>query len=107
MATDSVDFELRWAELIAKCWADDALRARLVAHPVDVLKEHGIVVPPGVRLAVYENTDTLTNLVIPTKPEPVEVTRHQLNSANIPFAARDAARCEGAGRSNFTGGCRF
>ncbi|MDJ0837311.1 MAG: hypothetical protein QNK37_12395 [Acidobacteriota bacterium] len=32
----------KYAEVIAHAWADDAFKTRLMAHPRDVLDEHGI-----------------------------------------------------------------
>ena len=33
------------AQLFAACWKDEALKARLMADPKAVLKEHGLDVP--------------------------------------------------------------
>lgn len=55
-------------DLFAACWKDDALKARLMNAPRDVLAERGISIPDGVTVNVVENTDNALNLVIPRTP---------------------------------------
>ncbi|MCX5816090.1 MAG: nitrile hydratase subunit alpha [Proteobacteria bacterium] len=58
----------QWAKLIAKAWADEDFKARLVADPVAVLRAEGIDVPDGKKLKVVEDTEDTSYIVIPVKP---------------------------------------
>ena len=57
-------------ELVAKAWADENFKKRLMADPIPVLKEHGFPLPPpGVQVKVVENTDTVRYLLLPNRPK--------------------------------------
>ncbi len=56
-------------QLIAKCWADEAFKQKLLADPAAALKAEGIEVPPGVTVRAVENTAQQFTLVIPPKPD--------------------------------------
>src|SRR5687767_1562536 len=58
----------RMSQLIAKCWADEGFRKKLVADPAATLKAEGAVLPAGLSIKVVENTDKVFHLVIPAKP---------------------------------------
>jgi len=55
-------------QLIAKCWADEDFKAKLLADPAAVLSAEGAEVPEGVTIKAVENTDTVFHLVIPAAP---------------------------------------
>ena len=55
-------------QIIAKCWADDAFKAKLLADPAATLKAEGAEVPAGLTVKAVENTDQVFHLVIPAKP---------------------------------------
>ena len=55
-------------QLIAKCWADEAFKAKLLADPMATLTAEGAEVPEGVSIKAVENTDTVFHLVIPAAP---------------------------------------
>jgi len=55
-------------QIIAKCWADEAFKLRLLADPAGTLKQEGVEPPSGVSIQVLENTDTQICLVIPQRP---------------------------------------
>ena len=55
-------------QIIAKCWADEHFKQRLLADPAETLKQEGIKVPAGVMVKVVENTAQVVNLVIPQRP---------------------------------------
>jgi hypothetical protein len=76
-----LDLENAWAQLVAKAWADPALKSKLLADPVAALKEIGVIVPPGITVKVAQNTDKVINLVLPVKPEPEELTEDELRQA--------------------------
>jgi hypothetical protein len=56
------------SQLIAKCWADEGYKQRLLADPASTLKAGGVEVPRGLSVKAVENTDTVVHLVIPAKP---------------------------------------
>lgn len=66
-------------QIVAKCWADDAYKARLLAEPEKVLAEEGLSLPAGVRCQVVENTPVVLHLVLPAKPAEGELTDESLN----------------------------
>ncbi|TWB70663.1 putative ribosomally synthesized peptide [Nitrospirillum amazonense] len=57
-----------YGKVIAKAWADAAFKARLLADPAGTLAAEGVAVPPGVRLTLVEDTDTVQTLVLPPRP---------------------------------------
>jgi hypothetical protein len=62
------DYYKQYQQLIAKCWADEAFKQRLLADPAGMLKAAGIEVPASVRVQVVENTPQEVTLVIPVRP---------------------------------------
>ena len=56
------------SQLVAKCWADEAFKQKLLTDPVATLKAEGIELPAGLDVKVFENTDQVFHLVIPAKP---------------------------------------
>ncbi len=55
-------------QIIAKSWADDGFKQRLLKDPAAVLKEEGVHIPQGLDLRVVENTDSVFYLVLPKPP---------------------------------------
>jgi len=62
------DQSKQYQQLIAKCWADESFKQRILADPAETLKAEGIEVPEGVRMQVVENTAQVFTLVIPARP---------------------------------------
>ncbi|MBP2638070.1 MAG: hypothetical protein H6Q72_3977 [Firmicutes bacterium] len=56
----------KWGQIVAKCWADEAFKARFKAEPAAVFKEYGLEVPRG--LKVVENSPEVSYIVLPAKP---------------------------------------
>ena len=56
------------ANLYAACWKDEALKARLMADPKAVLKEHGLDVPDNLDVKVVENADDCVHITLPAPP---------------------------------------
>ncbi|MBF0304578.1 MAG: NHLP leader peptide family RiPP precursor [Alphaproteobacteria bacterium] len=54
--------------IIAKAWADEAFKAKLIADPAATLLAEGIAVPANITLKVVENTDTVLHIVLPPRP---------------------------------------
>ena len=57
-----------WGQLIAKCWADDSFKQKLLADPEAVLKAAGVEWPAGNSVRVLANDDKVFHLVIPAEP---------------------------------------
>jgi hypothetical protein len=62
------EFRKLWQQIVAKAWADQGFRKRLVTNTSDVLKEHGLAVPPGMQLRVVADTGNLRHLILPPSP---------------------------------------
>jgi hypothetical protein len=58
----------KMVQLIAKCWADEGFKHKLLADPTATLKAEGVELPAGLSIKVVENTDKVFHLVIPAKP---------------------------------------
>jgi hypothetical protein len=60
-----------WGQLMARAWADEAFKERLVADPAGVLREHGYELPPGtnVRLQVVASDAQVQYLYLPCEGE--------------------------------------
>jgi len=56
------------AELFTACWKDEALKARFMADPKAVLKEHGMDVPEGIDVKVVQNADDCVHITLPAPP---------------------------------------
>ena len=56
------------AQLIAKAWADDNFKKKLLSDPAAVLKAEGMELPAGMGIRAVEDTQTMHHLVIPAKP---------------------------------------
>jgi hypothetical protein len=67
-----VEHQKKWAVCVAKAWADEDYKQRLMSDTAAVLKEEGFVVPEGMRIKVVENTRDLLHMVIPAKPDSAE-----------------------------------
>ena len=59
----------QWARIVAKAWADEDYKQRLMSNPAAVLLEEGMEMPEGVELKIVEATDKLAWMVLPPKPE--------------------------------------
>jgi Nitrile hydratase, alpha chain len=58
------------SQLIAKCWADEGFKHKLLADPAATLKTEGVEVPAGlsIKVLVLENDAKVFHLIIPAKP---------------------------------------
>ena len=65
-------------KLIAKAWADEEFRARLLANPAAVLAEVGVNVPRGVSVVVLEDTRDKAHFVIPARPSSKDLYEQDL-----------------------------
>ena len=56
------------AQLFTACWKDEALKARFMADPKSVLREHGLDVPDEIDVKVVENADDCVHITLPATP---------------------------------------
>ena len=77
------------AQLFAACWKDEALKARFMADPKAVLKEHGLDVPDGMDVKVVENADDCVHITLPAPP----AGDHDLSDSELGNAAGGPCFC--------------
>jgi hypothetical protein len=58
-----------WNRIVAKAWADEAFKKKLLADPAAVMREEGMDVREGIRISVVENSARHAWLVLPRQPE--------------------------------------
>jgi len=80
-ATPQGDFNKLWSQLVAKAWADEKLRERLLSDPMTVMEEHGLRIPPGIQVKIVQNTTGVIHLPLPPKPTPAEISEEDLSQA--------------------------
>ena len=68
MGNESEEQGKKMSQLIAKCWADEGFKQKLLADPAATLKAEGVDLPDGLTVKALENTDSVFHLVIPAKP---------------------------------------
>lgn len=61
----------RMAKIVAKAWADDDYKQRLLGDPAAVLREEGADVPEGVTFKALEAQPNENWLILPPKPADV------------------------------------
>ncbi|MBK5970282.1 MULTISPECIES: NHLP leader peptide family RiPP precursor [Thiorhodovibrio] len=85
------DQSRQYQQLIAKCWADEAFKQRLLSNPAETLKDEGLEVPEGVQVQVLENTAQVLNLVIPSRP--TELSDEELHASGLAGGCGDSTTC--------------
>jgi len=68
----------KMGQIIAKAWADEAFKKRLLADASAVLKEEGVTVPDGLTVKAVENSEKVFHIVIPPKSPVGELDEEQL-----------------------------
>ena len=58
-----------WIRVVAKAWADEDYKARLLSDPAAVLTEEGIALPEGKSVRIVEATANETVLILPEQTE--------------------------------------
>ena len=58
----------KMGQLVAKCWADEGFKQKLLADPAATLTSEGVELPAGLSIKAVENTDKVHHLVIQAKP---------------------------------------
>jgi hypothetical protein len=80
------DQSKQYQQLIAKCWADEAFKQRLLDQPAETLKDEGVEVPEVVRVQAVENTAQVVNWVIPARP--TELSDEELSRVSAGSSCR-------------------
>ena len=83
-----------WGQIVAKAWADEPFKKRLLADPLAVLKEHNMDVPLGVQVKIVEDTDMVYYLRLPLKPSMEELSEEDLEKV-AGGGAKCGKRCTG------------
>ncbi len=65
---NQIEQNKRIAQVIAKAWADETFKKKLMSDPASVLKAEGVELPAGLKVQAVEDTQTMHHLVIPSKP---------------------------------------
>lgn len=69
---DYDDLQRRMARIVARAWADEDYKRRLLTDPAGVLAEEGIEAPPGAEVRILEDKEDVVHVVLPAPP-PSEV----------------------------------
>ena len=72
MTNPTPDLTKTWARVVAKAWADEEYKRRLLADPAAVAAEEGVVLPEGLTVNVIEDAPGTRTLVLPPPPAPLE-----------------------------------
>ena len=73
---------VKYGEVVARCWEDEAYKKRFIEDPEGVLSEAGFVVDEGVTYEVIQQPKMVKYLVLPhagTKDAVQEITKQFLN----------------------------
>ncbi len=66
------DLTKTWARVVAKAWADEEFKRRLLADPAAVAAEEGVLLPEGLTLKVIEDAPGTRTLVLPPLPSELQ-----------------------------------
>ena len=72
-----------WNQIVARAWADDQFKRRLLSNPTSVLREHGFELAGGVEYKVVENTEKVVHLTLPAAPGAEDVSEERLSDAEL------------------------
>lgn len=62
------DVQTAWRGIVAKAWADEQFKQKLIDNPNRMLADAGVEVPAGVHFVVVENEPSRVHLVLPNQP---------------------------------------
>jgi hypothetical protein len=71
----------QWGQVLARAWADEVFKQRLLADPATVLRESGIRVPAGLQVCVVEDTEQVCHVILPVRPGPDQLSDEELARA--------------------------
>ncbi|MBT3582174.1 NHLP leader peptide family natural product precursor [bacterium] len=78
MTNKNKDFQKIWTNIVAKAWADENYKKKLIKNPKKVLKEEGIETPKNLNLRIIEDTSVTQTLVIPTAKYTLETNINKI-----------------------------
>jgi len=58
----------KWAKIVAKVWADEDYKRRLLDDPASVLKAEGVDMPEGLEIKIVEAPEKQALFVLPPRP---------------------------------------
>lgn len=76
------------AKALAKAWADDAYKERLLSDPRSALADVGLELPADFELQILEDTPDKKHLVLPVPPAEGEIGEDalaQVSGGFVPF----------------------
>jgi hypothetical protein len=76
-----------WVQIVAKAWADETFKNRLLSNPSAVFQEVGLEVPQGLQVRVVENTDQILHFTLPAKPREGELSDAELAGVSGGFSS--------------------
>jgi hypothetical protein len=85
------DFDMKWGQIVARAWADEGFKKRLLADPAAILKEARVQMPAGIRVRVMEDSDETLHLTLPQKPGEGELAEEDLQQ--LAAAVGGEGRC--------------
>ncbi len=98
MPVSESDFVRKWGQLVARAWTDPEFERRLLSDPADVLAEHDIEVPEGVRCQVIAEDEEVEPdpgvFYLPFAAKPAD---KELSEADLAGIAGGAAMASAAG----------
>jgi hypothetical protein len=112
MFGQTADWDFQWSQIVARAWADDAFKQRLLADPARILQEYDLAPPAGLRIEVHEDpeweppsTDEVLHLVLPARPSEEDLSEDDL--CGVGGGPVAYCRCGGCGgcRCGGCGGC--
>jgi hypothetical protein len=86
-------YNRQFSQLVARAWADDAFKRRLLDEPKAVLAEAGIEIPEGVQVRVMEDTNNIQHLVLPAGPTEGEMSEEQLAAVGAGMPGGTSMMC--------------
>ena len=66
--TDQNEQSRKWQKIVAKAWADEDYKQRLLDDPAAILAAEGMEIAAGVEIKVVEATDKQAWMILPPKP---------------------------------------
>jgi hypothetical protein len=67
MIANSELYQKRFSELVARTWDDEAFAAKLRSNPRAAVAEFDLPLPKDAEIRVFENTDKVAHVVLPTE----------------------------------------
>lgn len=66
------------AQVIAKAWADEEFKQRLLEDATAVFRKEGMEIPDNLKVRAMENTNQVFHFILPPKPEGNKLSEGQL-----------------------------